>query len=257
MNRRIVYSLLLVCLSSFPVAIIAQDEAGFDLMKDDISKNIPPLEVLIDSAIAQDPYILFRDLQVIVNDCKLKASKVDWTRNVGVQTDIRYGNYYNYSINSSGGIDPPPVATTRNETKYGAALYLNLPFYTLVNRRNQIKLATAEIDQAQQMAYVQRNEKRQLIIKQYNALILSQRLIRIKAKYLETSNLNMLMVEKQFSNGVISVTEYARISEIVTRITTDYENARMDFLTNYMILEELVGMKFNLTNSLSETNEGN
>jgi outer membrane protein TolC len=239
------------------MCIYAQDKAGFDPMKDDISDNIPPLEVLIDSAIAHDPYIHFRDIQLIVNNCKLKASKVDWTRNVGVQTDVRYGNYYNYSVNSSGGVEPPPVATTRNETKYGAALYLNLPFYTLANRRNQIKLANAEIDQAQQMAEVQRNEKRQLVIKQYNALILSQRLIRIKAKYLETSNLNMMMVEKQFSNGIISVTEYARISEIVTRIVSDYENARMDFLTNYMILEEIVGMKFNLTNSISETNESN
>lgn len=256
---RIIYSitLLFIFQVSFFTAVFAQSGSQFDPLKDDISNKILPLEMLIDSAIANNPYVQFRDLQLIVNSCKMKANRVEWTRNVGMQADVRYGNFYNYSANSSGGVEPPPVATVRNETKYGAALYVNLPFYTLVNRRNQLKLANAEIDQAQKMAEVQRDEVRQLVIRQYNDLILKQRLLNIKSKYLETSRINMQMVEKEFSNGIISVTEYARISEIVTRTESDFENSRMDFLTAYMILEEIVGIKFNLTNTIPGTDEDN
>ncbi len=252
-----IYAILIILCLGFTAAVFAQETNQFDPMKDDIGNKIPPLEMLIDSAIANNPYIQFRDLQLIVNDCKLRSNRIEWTRNFGVQTDVRYGNFYNYSANSAGGVDPPPVSTVRNEFKYGAALYMNLPLFTFANRKNQIKLAEAEIQQAQRMAEVQRNETRQLVIRQYNDLILKQRLLRIKSKYLETSRINMQMVEKEFVNGIISVTEYARISETVTRTESDYANSNMDFLTAYMILEEIVGMKFNLTNNISESDEGN
>lgn len=252
-----ILTILVILRVCFPVAVIAQESNQFDPIKDDISTKILPLEMLIDSAIANNPYIQFRDLQLIVNDCKLRSNRIEWTRNFGVQTDFRYGNFYNYSTNATDGVVPPAVSTVRNEFKYGAAIYMNLPLYTFANRRNQIKLAKTEIEQAQRMAEVQRNETRQLVIRQYNDLILKQRLLRIKSKYLQTSRINMQMVEKEFVNGIISVTEYARISEIVTRTESDYENSSMDFLTAFMILEEVVGIKFNITNNTSGSYEGN
>ena len=50
----------------------------------------------------------------------------------------------------------------------------------------------------------------------------------------------------RLSDGIISVSEYSRISEIVTRTEIDLENSRMEFLTAYMILEEITGIRFNL-----------
>jgi outer membrane protein TolC len=259
MKIKYFFPLLLLLLLWFGSSRLAYAQTGneFDPMKDDIGNNIPSLAVLIDSAISNNPYIQFRDLQIIVNTCKLKSSQVDWTKNIGFQSDLRYGNFYSYSTNSSGGIEPPAIASSHNDTKYGVALYVSLPFYTLVNRKNQIKIAKTEIDQAKSMAEVQRNEVRQLVIRQYNELVLKQNLLRIKSRYLETSRINMQMVEKEFSNGVLSVSEYARISETVSRTETDYENSRMDFLTAYMILEEIVGMNFYLTEQIPGTDDGN
>jgi outer membrane protein TolC len=235
---------------------MAQSARKFDLMKDDISGILPPLETLIDSAITNDPHILFRDQQIIVNTNKFKANRIEWTKNIGIQADLRYGNFYSYSTNSAGGIDPS-ISSNHNDTKYGGALYLNLPFYTLANRKNQLKIAKTEIEQAQSMALAQRDERRQLVITQYNDVILKQHLIKIKAKYLETARVNMQMIDKEFSNGIISVSEYARISETISRTETDFENARMDFLTAYMILEEIVGFKFNIVNHNPDLYEHN
>jgi hypothetical protein len=58
------------------------------------------------------------------------------------------------------------------------------------------------------------------------------------------------MVEKEFLNGVIPLTEYARMSGIVSGSEAEFENARMAFMTAYMLLEEVVGMKFNLVNTI-------
>ncbi len=245
---------LLSLVVGFHPALSAQTKSSFDPLKDNISQKIPPLTVLIDSALANDPYIKFRDLQITVNSCKLKASQVEWSRNIGVQSDLRYGNFYDYSSNSTA--IAPSVSSNRFETKYGSAVFLNMPLYTILNRKNQRKLAEAEIEQAQQMSEVQRKELRQTVIRQYNDLILKQSLVKMKSKFLETTRINMQMVEKEFLNGVIPITEYSRQAEASSRTESDFETARMDFLTAYLILEEIVGMDFHLTN-VKPSNEGN
>lgn len=255
---RIIHFLsLLFLLIGLSVTSTAQTESQFDLITDEISSKLPALNVLLDSAIVNNSYIKFRDQQMIVNECKLRAKRVEWTRNVGFQANTGYGNLYNYTTNSSGSIDPVPSSSIRNQSQYNVSVYINMPFNTIVDRKNQIKLARTEVDQAQSMAEMQRDETRQLVIRQYNDLVLKQRLFRIKSKYLETSRISIQLVEKEFLNGVIPLTEYARLSDAASRTEADFESARMDFLTSYMILEEIVGIKFNLTNQMTGTHEGN
>jgi outer membrane protein TolC len=88
-------------------------------------------------------------------------------------------------------------------------------------------------------------------------VLLKQRLLKIKSKNLSTARVNMEMVEKEFQNGVVSVTEYARISDIVARNESDFETARTDYVTAYMILEEMIGFSLGAQPSTNNTNENN
>jgi outer membrane protein TolC len=253
---RLIFLFLIFGLAK-PPASMAQTAERFDPVNSGIQDFMPPLHVLIDSAIKNNSYVQFRELQLIVNHKKLRASRNEWTRNLGVQADVRYGTFDNFSTNQSVGQTPATFATTRTEFKWGYAAYLNFPIFNLVNRKNQIQLAQAELDQAESMADVQKDELRQMVIRQYNELILQQRLLKIKSKLLETSRINMMMSEKEFLNGVIPISEYARISEIVSRAESDFEVVRIDFLTAYMILEEIVKVKFNLSNEILGTDDDN
>ncbi len=258
MTRSIaILSLLILFQLGFAGRLHPQQQKRFDPLKDDIGSILPSLASLMDSAIANNPYIQFRDLQIIVNNCKLKSNQIEWMRNIGFSADVRYGNFYNYSQNDVGGVQPPAVATTRAETKWGGAVYFKFPVYELVNRKNQLKMAGIEVEQAQKMAEVQRDEVRQLVIRQYNELVLKQRLLKIKSKFFETSKISMQLVETEFLNGVIPLTEYTRLSEAASRTAVDYEVSRTDFLTAYLVLEEIVGIDFQLTNQISTTDEGN
>ena len=227
-------------------SVLAQGIKEINILNDDIASVLPPLEILIDSAIANNPNVKFRDLQININKFKLEADRNLWTRNLGIQADGRYGTFNNFSTNTSEGQTPSNYSTLSSQFNYGIGAYIKLPIYDFVNRKNQINLATAEVEQAVNFAEFQRNELRQSVIKQYNELIIKHRLLKIKSKYAETSKINMQMVEQEFTNGIISVSEYARISEIFTRTEIDLENSRMEFLTAYMILEEITGIRFNL-----------
>jgi len=245
---------ILICLFIllFQSKGIAQQGNGFDLLKDNIELILPPLETILDSAIRRNPDVKFRDMQVIMDEHKLKAYKVDWTRNLGIQTDALYGTFDNISSNTTNGGSNPAMLTTRSsQLNYGAGAFIKIPLYDLINRKNQNKLARAEIEQAQNSSQSQRNAVRQLVIKQYNDLIVKQRLLKIKSKYVETARINMAMAEKQFLNGIINISEYSSVTEIVSRSEADFESSKMEFRTAYMLLEEIVGIKFNLTNKLN------
>ena len=251
MNRRFSIPVIFFTLLFFQFPGIAQQGKAFDLFKDNIESILPPLETIIDSAIARNPYVKFRDLQITVNEQKLSTSRLDWTRDLGFQTDMRYGTFDNFASNVVAGQNPSLLSTKNTEINYGVGAYIRIPFYDFLNRRHQIKFAKAEVAQAQSYSQVQRNELRQLVIKQYNELIVRHRLLKIKSKYVETARINMAMAEKQFLNGIINIAEYSNVTEIVSRSEADFESSKMEFRTAYMLLEEIVGIKFNLTNKLN------
>jgi outer membrane protein TolC len=174
-----------------------------------------------------------------------------------VQADIRYGTFDNFSTNTSEGQSPAVLATRSSQTNYGVGAYIKFPLQDLVNRKNQVRMAQSELDQAHSMAEAQRDEVTQLVIKQYNDVLLKQRLLKIRSKNLSTARVNMEMVEKEFQNGVVSVTEYARISDIVARNESDFETARTDYVTAYMILEEIIGFRLGAPTSTNNTDENN
>jgi len=213
---------------------------------------LPPLETIIDSAIAKNPYVKFRDLQIVVNSKKLKSDRADWTRDIGFQTDVRFGTFNNFASNVVEGQNPALSSTINSQTNYGIGGYIRIPFYDFINRKNQIKQSKAEIEQAKSYSLVQRDELRQSVIRQYNELIIKQRILRIKTKYVETSRIHMEMVEKSFINGTITLTEYSSLTEIASRAEADFETSKMEFRTAYMILEEIVGMKFNLSIKINQ-----
>ncbi len=238
----------------FTTTGFAQTVRHFNMMTDDIGTMIPPLTVLIDSAVARNPALKSGDLQIIIKKYALKSDKNVWTKNLFLQADLRYGNYANYS---SSTVDNIAVSSTRSELRYGVGGSVKFVVYDFLDRKNQIKMAKTEIDLANSVVEEKKSELRKIVIQQYNDLILKQRLMKLSSKNLETAKINMQLVEKEFLNGVIPLTDYTRISVSISDAEVSFENARMDFLNTYMILEEIVGMKFNLLNTIPGTHERN
>lgn len=253
MKRFPIVLLVLLSLHLLPFKAEAEEPDSFIPVKDEIMDFLPPLSVLIDSAIQNDPYVRFRDLQLLIDDCKLKGIKTEWTRYLGVQGELRYGTYDSYV--SSGG---STISTTSsNDLRWNTSTFFSIPLETFLNRKNQLRQSKLEREQSKYMAEVQRNEIRQVVVRQYNDLLLKQKLLKIKSKFKATSDLNMQMTEKGFTEGTVTMNEYAMITENTNRAETDYATAAVEFQTSYQLLEVICGMKFNLLNTKQTKNEGN
>ncbi len=219
------------------------DSLGVGIPAEDIP-TLPPLEVLIDSALSNDPTLHYHDLQTLSNEYKLKLSRNDWAKNLGFQSDVRYGTFDNFSTNTGDGQTPTIMATKSNQTNYGVGVFLKIPIDALVNHKSQVNLAKNAMEQSETMADAQRRVIRQQVIKQYQDVLLKQRLLEIRSRNVYSSRINMELVEKQFRNRQLNAADYARVSETAGRLEAEYEAARSDYITAYLILEEMVGFKF-------------
>ena len=231
-------SLLITTLSfSQSGSVDTKTDASYELL-------IPRLEVLIDSALANNGMLGYRVDEIEVKKANLKMKKRYWTRNFGIQGDTRYGTFDNFSSNVSGP-NTVQLSSTTIQTNFGIGLYLKIPVFDVYNRKSDIKQAKAELSQARNLVKFQEDEIKETVIRYYEDLILKQRLLRIRAINLSDAKVNLEMAQKEYTNGQIPLYEYIRISDITSGIETEFEKTKSALMTSKKLLENLTGIYIN------------
>jgi len=209
--------------------------------------KFPPLQAVIDSVIKRSAMLKFRNHHVGVKESTLKSEKIYWTRNFGLQAETKYGNLNSFSTDSNGSFNSSSLITTE-QLNYSVGVYLKFPIFDFFNRKHQLRLAKMEVEEAKSMAEFTKEELRQTVIRLYQDLLLKQKLLQIRARSLGDGKVNMQMVEKEFRNGVVPVSEYVRINGMTANLEADYEKAVSEFITAKQLLEDMAGFVFGLTN---------
>lgn len=205
------------------------------------SFSLPPLLDLVDSAVKRNASVIYRNLEIKVREANVKTEKTFWTRNMGFQADTRYGTFDNFS-SSSTSQSTTLLTSTNRQFNYGVGLFFKMPLADIINRRNEVKRAETEVEEARQLAASQADAIRQEVIKLYQDVLLRQKLLSLKSAALGTARVNAIMVEKEFRNGIIPVSEYVRITDIVSHTEYDYESEKKEFITAKLLLENLTGV---------------
>ncbi|NRB60279.1 MAG: TolC family protein [Winogradskyella sp.] len=234
---------LLVVLFTHTFVANAQDSIVDVKEPESFKLLIPKLEVLIDSAWANNGLLGYREDQIEVKKSNLKAKKRNWTRNFGIYADSRYGTFDNVSTNVTGG-NAINLSTTATQMNFGVGFFLKIPVFDILHRKADVKQAKAEISQAENYLKFQRDEIRETVIIYYEDLLLKQNLLELKAKNLGNAKVSMEMAEKEYKNGLIPVYEYVRIFDITARIESEYETAKSEFMLSKKLLENLTGLTF-------------
>lgn len=209
---------------------------------------LPPLEDLIEAAIKHNPTVEFTRLGVELKESLVKSERKSWTNNFGLQADAAYGNINNSAYSLEAG-DNNLLSTSTTQLNYGAGVYLKFPVFDIVNRNNQIQQAQIEVDQAKSLEESMKNEIRTAVIVLYQDLILKQKILQIKSRSLGDARVNLQMVEKEFRNGIVPLSEHVRISGMTTSMEEGYETAMSEFITAKKLLEDMTGIVFGLTHS--------
>lgn len=235
-------TITILCITSSVMFAQNNDSIKVDSSMESYRLLIPKLEMLLDSALANNGMLGYRKDEIKVKEANLKSKKRNWTRNFGIQADTRYGTFDNFSNNVSGP-NTVTLASTTQQTNYGVGLYLKIPVFDIFNRKSDIKQAKAEISQAKNLVKFQEDEIKEMVIRYYEDLILKENLLEIQAINLSDANVNKEMAKKEFTNGQLELYEYIRISDITAGIATEFEKAKSNLLLAKKLLENLTGVQ--------------
>jgi outer membrane protein TolC len=236
------YLFLLIIGLSSSTSLWAQNQDEVEEIASIVDK-LPPLQALIDSAILNSPAIKFQDAEILKNQLNIRITKNNWTKNLGINGDFLYGTYDNLSLDPATGTS---TINTKVESRYATGIFIRLPLYDAINTKNEVGIASYELEQAKQLKESRIQAVRQLVINQYYDVVYNERLLNILSRNQQSADLQLQMAEKQFTNGQISIEDLARITEINNDALVSFEKAKIELNTSYLILQEIVGFTFNL-----------
>ena len=227
------------------------ESANFDPLVDNIVEKLPPLQVLIDSAVANSPYIRYEGVDIKLWSHKVLETKRNWTRLIGLDASYRYGTAYVFSTSQTSGGFPSDYTSDQLNWRLNAGVYVKIPFFDIINHKNNVNIARRELEKRYLMKEQVVRETKQEVIFVYEELLLRQELLKMKNQSRLTTTLQVEMAEKEFLNGNITISELSRLTEVHSRNISEFTSQKSLFYRQYLILQELVGIKFNL---LSEIN---
>lgn len=222
----------------------------FNPIFDDIAKKIPPLEALIDSAIANSPEIKIEELQASWARYEILSERREWLKYFEV---IGYTNMglWTFDDRTESNNSIFNQFTESQRQAYNVGFTFEFPLYSLIDRKNNInkRKKLLEIAIVEREIFVK--EIRKLVIATYNELLQQQYKMKISNDYQQTSDMMMQNAEIMFLNGEIPPEEFNRQKDYQTRGALAYAETIGRFNNAYTLLEEIVGFKFNLINVLN------
>ncbi len=236
-------TLMMVFLAGMQTTAIAQSELPSDsitetaeiTLNDSIFINLvdylPPLSVLIDSAIVNSPEVAFYDARIEMRENEVIIEKKNWSEDIMLQGAYNAGSFGN-------------AVLQQLNVGYNYGVMLQIPLSTFYGRSNRINAAEAnrksEIYKREEM----KKTVKESVIETYNHLLLFQRLLKIMTEAKESSQLIAEMAEERFRDGELTLDQLGQSTDLKAKHAAEYEQLRTEFSNTYARLERLVGVPF-------------
>lgn len=203
--------------------------------------SIPPLDSVINMALQTSPLLKEQNTLIEIERYRLRSAKSLWMDAINVRGEAKYGSVDDVIIKeyNTGEVDGHYGYSFN--TRYSAGVYINLSLFDVMDRKRTLLISKNEI----KLAEFRRDEivkkLRELIIMQYNQVVLSRNLLDIKSKAKEFSSIQVNMAEVEFKNGKINIYEFSRVIEADTKAQTEFESIKAQYNIAYSLLFEIIG----------------
>lgn len=251
-NKQII--LFLMLFAAFFGNLQAQEiqvssESVFNPITDDITKKIPPLDVLIDSALINSHRLKYWDKEIKITEYELKSIKREWTNHISLQGDVIEGTWTSLVfVKDQYGNEVGTLGTT-DQGRQSVSVAMRLPLLSLWDRGNKIKLQKTRIESNIEKMLEDRQSIRANVINLYNELLIQQNMLKLDIDNIEFSELTAEMADKEYQNGKINLSDLSRIRDNLNRAKYRYVDSKTGFIKAYVMLQELTGIKFNELNN--------
>ncbi len=201
----------------------------------DLADYLPPLNMLIDSAVANAPAIDYYRQRQLMFEYEMAAFNKDW------MSGVRFGA--GYTIGSNALIENGLALAGYN---YGVSVYI--PLSTFFGQRDKAKASLA----ASASENAKRKETELSIRKEveetYSRLFMLRDLIKEATNAKESSQFIYEQSEERYVNGEITINELGQLADLRSRWANNYITLKNQFYDTYRHLQRLVGVPFSKFN---------
>ena len=216
------------------------------LKENDISKKLPPLDTLIAMARDYSPFIKVTESEQQYRDGVVSAEQRAWLDYINLEAGYNYGIFDNLSNSQIAGDPQSQALFSTEQSRYNVGVSLRLPLSAIINRRAKILSAKGEAEKARFETQVAEMELEQKVAELYNDLIKHHRMFFISGSIVDNFRVQSIRAEKDFANGVINVTEYTRLQQMMNQATMNFELQRSEFVGSVIALQNIVGAELNI-----------
>ena len=248
LHMRILTLLVLgTLLSSAPGIARAQQAAAAPAVavadSDLFLMQIPPLQVLIDSAIARAPGIRAQDITIRRSRVEMKHAKNNWTSDIiNAGGILNYGKLNDMYLSSNSGTSGQVAATTSSQTRYSVGVSVKIPISSLIDRTDY-KAAQIQVELTENQRRIIIEEIRERVYTRYNAMLAAYQAYRILYSDFGDQEMIVQHAERDFVGNLISLADLSNVRISFSKAKIDLEMARLEFKRSLWMLEELTGIR--------------
>ncbi len=250
--RTLFYLNLLLLLALLPRQLLSQTEEELlnnrlnlrslernnsAMMNDDYAL-IPPLGMLIDSAIVYSPLIRSKNIEIAIREWEVRTAKFQWADKIETFSEFRYGSVDNVFISPTGTAIDNDVSIT---SRYHVGARIDFTVFDVINHRHNVKIAKARVDlEEARIAEIQHLIKQE-IIRLWVHITTYKEIMFIKTDHATAQQLNMEDAQRRYTTGEVEIVEYARVKQIADKAMEELQLAKKEYREALYLLGELVG----------------
>jgi outer membrane protein TolC len=211
-----------------------------------VEKLVPPLAVLIDSALQNSPLLDASRSEVAQIKQDIRMDKKSWTDFLYLEGNGRFGRFDQYTELNQGNINESinGVISETQQVTYFAGISLRLPLSTLTSNHNKTKINNLKIEQTTFNARQIENEIEQLVIEEFYKLKSYEESMYTFQDVTQTLEISYLKAQKDLENGKIEIDEFALLVATRGKAKENYLKARNNFQMQYQKIQVITGFNF-------------
>lgn len=220
-----------------PQLVKAQTPAFDSLLKKALETD-ELLPYLIDSAAKYSPALKRMQNNVDAMKENLSISKNQIFSGVNANSSFNYGTNF-AAITSQNNVTAGSNFTNAQTGFYNVGLGIQVPLTQIINRKHILKAGASQVEMAKSEKEVVMYELKQDVIRMYHQFKLAHKLLGISSKNNQSAQINYAMMEKDFIQGQVTVSQLAVVTEMANKSAVEFETTSNNFQSMYMQLETL------------------
>jgi outer membrane protein TolC len=201
----------------------------------DLADYLPPLNLMIDSAVANAPQIEYYRQRQLMFEYEMGIGQNQWMEGVRV--------FSNYNLGTSSATDG---ALFIQGFQYGISAQIPLSMFFGQRDAGKMSQAASAAENSQKERTIIEIETR--VEETYSRLFMLRDLIKEATNAKESAQFIYEQSEAKYIRGEISLDELGQNADLRVKWATNYITLKTDFYDTYRRLERLVGVPFSKFN---------